>query len=453
MSDLLTIILAAGKGTRMKSKKNKVLHKIAGKKMINHVVDTAENISSDEVICVVGHQAESVKQAVSSKSIKFKLQSKQLGTAHAVFQAGKEIKDHKGDVLILYADIPLIKQSTLNQMLNHHHDNFADLTIMTSILKNPNGYGRIVKDNSSKIIKIVEHKDTDENEKSIKEINSGIMCVDSKILDDALNNIDNNNEQQEYYLTDIVSYINGKDGRVISYQTEDPVEITGVNDRIALSKAEKKMRKRINERHMANGVTIIDPATTYIDESVEIGLDTIIYPFTYIEGDTEIGVNNMIKPHNHIINCKIGKNNIIINSNLIKNSKIGDECQIGPFAHIRPGCNLKNGVKIGDYVELKKADINVGTKVPHLAYVGDAEIGRKTNIGAGTIFANYDGVNKNKTIVGNSVFIGSNSTLVAPLTIRDNGKTGAGSVVTKDVEENTTVLGVPAREYVKKKDD
>ncbi len=452
MSDLLTIILAAGKGTRMKSKKNKVLHKIAGKKMINHVVDTAENIPS-EVICVVGHQAESVKQAVNSKNIKFKLQSEQLGTAHAVLQAGKEIKDHRGDVLILYADIPLIKQVTLNQMLDKHHDNSADLTIMTSVLKNPTGYGRIVKNNSSQIIKIVEHKDTDEKEKSIKEINSGIMCVGSKLLNDALNNIDNNNEQEEYYLTDIVSYINEKDGRVISYQTEEPAEITGVNDRIALSKAEKTMRKRINERHMANGVTIIDPATTYIDESVEIGSDTIIYPFTYIEGDTEIGVNNMIKPHNHIINCKIGKNNIIINNNLIKNSKIGDECQIGPFAHIRPGCDLKNGVKIGDYVELKKANINAGTKVPHLAYVGDAEIGRKTNIGAGTIFANYDGVNKNKTIVGNSVFIGSNSTLVAPLTIKDNGKTGAGSVVTKDVEENTTVLGVPAREYVKKKDD
>ena len=452
MSELLTIVLAAGKGTRMKSDKNKVLHEIAGKEMVNHVVDTAAEISS-EVICIVGHQAEAVKKAVKTDDIKFKIQANQLGTGHAVMQADKEIKSHNGDVLILYADIPLIKIETLNKMQAFHDQNAADLTIMTTLLKNPTGYGRIIKNEASEITKIVEEDDADQKEKMINEINSGIMCIDSSILDKALANLDNDNAQNEYYLTDIVDYINSNKGKILPYQIDDSQEITGVNDRVNLAKAEKILRARINKKHMENGVTIIDPETTYIDENVEIGSDTIIYPFTYIEGDTKIGRHNIIKPQNHIIDCKIGNNNHIKDSNVIKHSEIRNECNIGPFAHIRPGCIIADGVKVGDYVEIKKANIGEGTKVPHLAYVGDAEIGSKTNVGAGTIFANYDGKNKHKTIVGNSVFIGSNSTLVAPLEIKDKGKTGAGAVVTKDVKEDTTVIGVPAREYMKTKDD
>ena len=452
MSDLLTIVLAAGKGTRMKSDKNKVLHKIAGKEMVNHVIDTASEISSS-VVCIVGHQAEAVKETVNAENVEFKLQAEQLGTGHAVRQAEENIKKHAGDVLILYADIPLIKKNTIDQMTDYHNDNSADLTIMTTLLKNPTGYGRIIKNEDSEIVKIVEEDDADQKEKMINEINSGIMCIDSKSLDRALDSLDNNNAQNEYYLTDIVDYIKDNNGKILPFQIEDAEEITGVNDRVNLSKAEKLLRSRINKRHMENGVTIIDPETTYIDEKVEIGSDTVIYPFTYIEGNTKIGRHNTIKPHNHIIDCKIGNNNNIKNSNVIKNSEIENGCNIGPFAHIRPGCIIADGVKVGDYVELKKAEIATKTKVPHLAYVGDAEIGSETNVGAGTIFANYDGVNKHKTIIGNSVFIGSNSTLVAPLRIKDRGKTGAGAVVTKDVEEDTTVIGVPAREYMKTKDD
>ncbi len=449
MSDLLTIILAAGKGTRMKSEKNKVLHKVAGKEMINHVINSASNISSD-IVCIVGHQADQVKSVVKNDKVDFRLQSKQLGTAHAVRQAKEEIKSHTGDVLILYADIPLIQEETLKKMNEYHLEKSASLTILTAVLKNPTGYGRIIRDKQNEITNIVEEDDANNKQKKIDEINSGIMCVDSKLLNDALDNIDNNNAQNEYYLTDIVDYIKSKNKKILPFTIKDDKEIIGVNDRVGLSEAEKVLRTRINNKHMENGVTIIDPETTYIDEEVNIGSDTIIYPFSYIEGNTKIGKNNIIRPNNNIVDCVIGDNNNIKNNNVIKNSIIKNNCNIGPFAHVRPGCNIEDNVKIGDYVELKKANVDKGTKVPHLAYVGDAQIGKDTNIGAGTIFANYDGTNKNKTIVGNSVFIGSNSTLVAPLQINDGAKTGAGAVVTKDVKKDTTVIGVPAREYMKK---
>ncbi len=451
MSDLLTVVLAAGKGTRMKSDTNKVLHQIAGKEMVNHVIDTANKISS-EVICIVGHQAEKVKEAVTT-DVKFKLQSEQLGTGHAVMQARNEIENHSGDVLILYGDIPLIREKTLRNMKNFHDNQSANLTIITTLLKNPTGYGRIINNEDSEIIKIVEEDDATIKEKEINEISSGIMCIDSNNFTEALDDLDNDNVQNEYYLTDVVDSIRNEKGKILPYKIDNREEITGVNDRVNLSKAEKVTRERINKKHMLKGVTIIDPQTTYIDENVEIGADTIIYPFTYIEGETQIGSHTVIKPHNHIIDTIIGDNNNIKNSNVIKESMIKNDCNIGPFAHIRPGCIIADGVKIGDYVELKKANISEKTKVPHLAYVGDAAIGSQTNVGAGTIFANYDGKNKHKTIIGNSVFIGSNSTLVAPLKIEDRGKTGAGAVVTKDVNKDTTVIGVPAREYVETKDD
>jgi len=449
MSDLLTIILAAGKGTRMKSDKNKVLHKVAGKEMINHVIDSVSDISSD-IVCIVGHQAEEVKKQVKNNDVRFQLQNKQLGTAHAVKQAEEDIKDHDGNVLILYADIPLIQENSLNLMNDYHIEKSADLTIMTAVLKNPTGYGRIIRDEQNEITNIIEEEDANSKQKKIDEINSGIMCVNSILLNQALSNIDNNNAQNEYYLTDIVDYLKVENKKILPYTIKDEKEVIGVNDRIGLSEAEKVLRARINKKHMGNGVTIIDPETTYIDEEVEIGSDTVIYPFTYIEGDTKIGRHNVIRPNNNIIDSTIGDNNKIKNNNVIKNSIIKNNCNIGPFAHIRPGCKIEDNVKIGDYVELKKAYVDKGTKVPHLAYVGDAKLGKDTNIGAGTIFANYDGINKNKTIIGDSVFIGSNSTLVAPLQIKDRGKTGAGAVVTKDVEEDTTVIGVPAREYMKK---
>src|SRR6056297_149352 len=300
MSDLLTIILAAGKGTRMKSEKNKVLHKVAGKEMINHVINSASNISSG-IVCIVGHQADQVKSIVKNDKVDFRLQTKQLGTAHAVIQAKEEIKNHTGDVLILYADIPLIQEETLKKMNEYHLEKAASLTILTAVLKNPTGYGRIIRYKQNEITNIVEEDDANIKQKKIDEINSGIMCVDSKLLNDALDNIDNNNAQNEYYLTDIVDYIKSDNKKILPFTIKDDKEIIGVNDRLGLSEAEKVLRTRINNKHMENGVTIIDPETTYIDEEVKIGSDTIIYPFSYIEGNTKIGKNNIIRPNNNII--------------------------------------------------------------------------------------------------------------------------------------------------------
>ncbi len=449
MADLLTIILAAGKGTRMKSKLIKVLHTVAGKSMLGHVVDSVSNLPA-KTVCIIGYQGERVKEEFADKNICFVNQEKQMGTGHAVKQAIDYIKAHNGPVLILCGDTPLLKTDTIKRMLAKHKSNNAGLTILTACLENPSGYGRIIKNNNGLIVAIREEDDATEKEKKIKEINSGVYCFDSHLLAEALTELNCDNAQGEYYLTDTLDYIRKKNAGIISVITDDPLEITGVNDRRNLARAEKIMREKINNFHMDNGVTIIDPSTTYIDSGVEIGQDTIIYPFTYIEKESKIGTSCNIGPHSRLVSVNLGNNVNIKASCIIKESKIGNNCNIGPFAHIRPDCNIADDVKIGDYVELKKAIIAKNTKVPHLSYVGDAEIGEKTNVGAGTIFANYDGKNKHKTTVGDSVFIGSNTTLVAPVKVNSHSKTGAGSVVTRDVKENTTVVGVPARVFKKK---
>ena len=449
MGDLLTVVLAAGKGTRMKSDKTKVLHKIAGKEMLKHVVEIVEGLNS-KIVSVIGYQSEMVKQNLKDYDLEFVKQEKQLGTAHAVMQAKEEIKKHDGPVLVLYGDTPVLKTSTLKKMIKKHKKDNAALSVLTAELDDPTDYGRIVKDDKNEIRKIVEEDDATVNEKQIKEINSGVYCFDSELLVEALENIDRDNAQNEYYLTDTVDYINNNGYKVIPVMINDNREIIGVNDRKGLAEAEKIIRKRVNEKLMESGVTIIDPSTTYIDKEVEIGKDSIIYPFTYIEQNTIIGKNSTIGPNSRLVNAKIGSNVELKANCQVWESEVGNHCTVGPFAYIRPGCKIADKVKVGDFVELKKAQVGKETKIPHLSYVGDANIGEKTNIGAGTIFANYDGKNKYQTEIGNSVFVGSNTTLVAPIKINDGGMTGAGSVVTKDVDENAVVLGVPARVYSKK---
>ncbi len=448
MSSTLSVILAAGQGTRMKSDKIKVLHHVGGKPMIQHVVDSITDFSSD-IVVVIGHQSEDVNNSLDNKEINYVVQKEQLGTGHAVMQAREQIANHNGPVLVLYGDTPLLREDTLKSFVELHQKEKAACTVLTSLIDNPTGYGRIVKDTEGYITKIVEEKDASLEEKSINEINSGVCCFDSKLLLDALDNIHNNNAQGEYYLTDTISYLNDKGETVVPMSINDKNEIIGINDRINLAKAEKVFRSRINIKHMENGVTIIDPDTTYIDSQVVIGQDTIIYPFTYLEGSTKIGEHCIISPHSRIIDGELGNYVNIKDHCFIMESKVGNEANIGPYAYIRPGCNVMGKAKVGDFVELKKADIGTGSKVPHLSYVGDASIGKGTNIGAGTIFANYDGEEKHKTTVGDQVFIGSNTTLVAPVKIYDKAKTGAGSVVTKDIKEGNTVVGVPARVYKK----
>lgn len=449
MTDLLSVVLAAGQGTRMKSDLTKVLHKVAGEPMLKYILRTTSNLAS-HTVCVVGYQGEQVKEEIDSSCVDFVEQEEQLGTAHAVRQAREYIKEHDGPVLILYGDTPLLTENTLQKMVKQHQKNKAGLTVLTAYIDEPTGYGRIIRSQDEKqITEIVEEEDADETEKSIKEINSGVYCFDSNLLVKALENINCDNAQEEYYLTDAVSYINKQGNKVIPVVVEDSKEIIGINNRVALSRAEKILRQRINNYHMENGVTIIDPETTYIDSEVEIERDTVIYPFTYLEGKTKIKKDCVIGPHCRLVNIEIGNCTQIKANCVLRNSLIEDNCTIGPFAYIRPGSKVNNGAKVGDFVELKKSNIGRGTKVPHLSYVGDAEIGEGSNIGAGTIFANYDGEKEHRTTVGNSVFIGSNTTLVAPVNIGNDGKTGAGSVVTKNVDKNTTVVGVPARIYKK----
>lgn len=449
MSDLLTIILAAGQGTRMKSNLTKVLHHVSGKPMVMHVIDTVKELGSN-IIVIIGHQAEQVKTELAGEDILFVEQKDRLGTGHAVIQTMDMIKNHQGSILILYGDTPLLTSSTLNNLIEKKESFKAKAAILTAIVEDPTGYGRILKDEQRNVSCIVEEKDANFGEKSIKEINSGVYCFDSKDLIEGLENLDNNNAQGEYYLTDVIGFIRKKQGQVIPVPVNDINEIIGVNDRIQLAQVESILRRRINQKHMKNGVTIIDPATTYIDSQVVIDRDTVVYPFTYLEGNTRIGEGTVIGPSCRIINSEIGDNVSLKDHSIIINSKVVGESNIGPFAYIRPGSFIEKGAKVGDFVELKNARIGRKSKIPHLSYVGDAEIGEGTNIGAGTIFANYDGENKHRTKIGNSVFVGSNSTLVAPITINDRGRTGAGSVITKNVPEGITVVGVPAKEFKKR---
>lgn len=450
--DILSIILAAGKGTRMKSEIPKVLHPLGGKSMLKHVFNEVASMNT-EIVTVVGYKAEKVKNSIENGKIKWVKQKEQLGTGHAVLQAEKYIKAHKGPVLVLYGDTPLLTQKTLTKMIDYFKTNKAGAAVLTAFLDNPSGYGRIIRNKDEYINKIVEESDATSEEKNIKEINTGVYCFDSDLLAQGLDSLECNNAQGEYYLTDVIEYINQKEKGVIPVPVEDNREIIGINTRKDLAEAEKIYRKKINEIHLNNGVTIIDPDTTFIDGDVEIGQDTIIYPFTCIEGDTRIGKNTVIGPRCRLVNSVIGEKVELKSSCNIWNTTIKNKCEIGPFAYIRPGTILEEGVKVGDFVELKKAKIDKNTKVPHLSYVGDAEIGKNTNIGAGTVFANYDGKKKHQTKVGDSVFIGSNTTLIAPLEVGDRGKTGAGAVVTKDVSNDTTVIGVPARVYKNKQEE
>ncbi|MFW6251712.1 MAG: bifunctional UDP-N-acetylglucosamine diphosphorylase/glucosamine-1-phosphate N-acetyltransferase GlmU [Halanaerobium sp.] len=455
MIDLLTIILAAGKGTRMKSDKIKVLHPVAGKPIIKHVLNTLDGLNS-KIVNVIGHQKEEVQSELEDLNkwdLNYVIQSEQLGTGHAVKQAENYFADYEGPVLILYGDTPLLRKETIAEFVKEHQQSNSDLTVMTAIFDNPEGYGRIIKDADGNLTAIVEEKDADLETRKIKEVNSGVNCIDSSLLRDFMENMNNDNAQQEYYLTDIIEFAVNKNKNINTYIVQDSDEIIGINTRKQQAEAEKLLRSRIIDKHLANGVTIIDPDNTYIDSEVEIENDVTIYPFNYIEGKTKIAKNTVINPNCRLQNAVIGENVEILSNTIIKESKVGDGTNVGPFAYLRPGSTVENNCKIGDFVELKKTTVKSGAKVPHLCYAGDAEIGERTNIGAGTIFANYDGENKFKTEIGKDAFIGSDSILVAPLKIGDNAKTAAGSVVTKDVNSGDTVMGVPARIYKSKKQE
>lgn len=432
------IVLAAGKGTRMKSQKYKVLHEVAGKSMIEHVVDNVKHSGVETIITVVGHGADSVKEALGEQSL-YSFQEEQLGTAHAVRMAEEHIGTQEGTTLVVCGDTPLVTAETLKSLIEHHEQSHAQATVLSATAPNPFGYGRIVRNDSEALTKIVEQKDATTEEQQINEISSGIFAFDNATLFAKLANVNNDNAQGEYYLPEVLSLILNENGKVEIYHTDDFDEIMGVNDRIMLSVAEQAMRTRINEQHMRDGVTIIDPQTTYIGKDVKIGQDTTIEPGVKLTGKTVIGSNVIVGQHSEIADSSIG-NGVNIKQSVINESKVADEVNIGPFAQLRPGSDIGNKVKVGNFVEVKKSVVKEGSKLPHLSYIGDAEIGERSNVGCGSITVNYDGKNKFKTTIGNDAFIGCNTNLVAPVTVGDFAFIAAGSTITDDVPNNSLAL-------------
>lgn len=430
MEKTTAIILAAGAGTRMKSKLPKVLHKVCGKPMVEHVIDVAKCSECKDVVVVVGHGAEDVKNQIKN-NVEYVMQKEQLGTGHAVIQAKDYIPDN-GYVLLLYGDTPLIEELTIKKMIDYHRKNNLAATVLTAFVENPFGYGRIVKGKDGSVVKIVEQKDCNEEELEINEINSGMYLYDARLLKESLALINNNNSQNEYYITDVVGILNDKGHKVGSYVLEDMEEILGVNSRIQLAQAEEIMKTRILNKLMESGVTLIDPRNTYIDKSVKIGKDTIIYPGAIIQGDTIIGEDCIIG-HNSRISNSIIKSSVEIQNSTIIDSFIDEATTVGPYAYLRPKSKIGKNAKIGDFVEVKNATIGDNSKASHLAYIGDAQVGTNVNIGCGVVFVNYDGVNKHKTVVEDNAFVGSNTNLVAPVTIKENAYIATGSTITKEV--------------------
>ncbi|CCY24364.1 bifunctional protein GlmU [Brachyspira sp. CAG:484] len=400
--DIKSVILAAGKGTRMKSETPKVLHEIFGKTLVGYVLDNVKNITSENFV-IVGHHADEVENFVKNnyENAKTVLQTPQLGTGHAVSMVCPMLKDYKGLVLILCGDTPLITEETLKDFIKFHKSQISDLTVMSTIFENPANYGRIIREPDNTLKCIVEEKDATPEQKAVKEVNAGIYCIDWAKVQPAFSQLTSNNAQGEYYLTDIIEWGKKNCLNVNAYIMKNNEEIFGINSRLHLAEATKIMQKRINEKHMINGVTIVDPDTTYISADTEIGQDTVIFPATYIEGKNKIGKN----------------------------------CKIGPCAHLRGGVEIADNVKIGNFVEVKKSKIASNTNAGHLSYIGDSEVGSNVNIGAGTITANYNPLTKekSKTVLKDSVKIGSNTVLVAPVTIEDGANIGALSVITKNV--------------------
>lgn len=431
------IILAAGKGTRMKSKHPKVVHKVCGKEMVNHVIDVSKKSGVQDVVVILGHGSETVKESIPSDS-QIAMQTEQLGTGHAVKMAKEYINDDD-TIVVLCGDTPLVKEDTLRRLFAYHVEKGYVATVLTTKVDNPTGYGRIIRDNHEDLLKIVEQKDASEEEKLVNEINSGIYCFDGKSLRESLDLIDNNNAQGEYYLTDTIKIMRDRGQKVGAYNGSTIEELMGVNSRVELSKAEEIMRKRINTSHMVNGVTIIDVNSTYIESDVEIGNDTIVYPGVMLKGNTKIGSGCIIGMNCNISNSTIGDYTKVESSTII-DSTVGENTIVGPYAYLRPNSNIGSHVKIGDFVEVKNATIGDNSKASHLSYIGDAYVGKNVNIGCGVVFVNYDGHHKFKSVVKDGAFIGSNSNLVAPVTVEEKGYIATGSTITDDVPQGALAI-------------
>lgn len=447
MNKFSSIILAAGQGTRMKSEKCKVMHKISSKPLIKWVYEKAKKAGSGKTVMVVGHKKEQVMEYMGPDEL-YAVQEQRLGTGHAVMMTKEFFKDDDGIVVVFNGDTPLISDKLISDLVEYHKRSGNVATVVSAVVDNPFGYGRVIKLSDGSLVKIVEQKDASEEEKKVCEINSGMYCFNTKDLFDALSKIKNDNAQGEYYLTDTISVLKGENKKVGAFVAPDYKEILGVNNRVDLAAAQKIKNDEIITKNMIAGVTIIDPQNTYIDDEVIIGSDTIIYPGSIIRGKTVIGSDCEIGPSSTLDDTVIGNGTTFKNSVAI-NAKIGDNTTVGPFAYIRPNSDIKNNVKIGDFVEVKNSVIGNGTKVSHLTYVGDSDVGEKINFGCGTITVNYDGKNKFRTVIEDNAFIGCNTNLVAPVKVGKGAFIAAGSTITDDVDDNALAIA-RSRQTVKK---
>ena len=437
------ILLAAGQGTRMKSSLPKVLHPIAGKPMIWHALEAIKQSTTEKPVVVVGHGAENVTKYLGDSALTV-LQEPQLGTGHAVIQAESLLKDKTDLVVVCYSDMPLLRGETLQALVETQKNNKGPISMLTVHSDDPRGFGRVIRNADGTVSAIVEEYVATAEQLQVKELNVGGYCFDANWLWEALHRIPKNPKKGEYYLTDTVE-LASKDGLSVQATVMDDLEETiGINTRVHLSECDTAMRRRINQQHMLNGVTMIDPASTYIEIGVTIGMDTVIMPNTYLHGKTEIGEGNLIGPNSIIRNSKIGNRCKVLASDL-EGAELDDDVDMGPFARLRKGAHLGNHVHMGNFGEVKDSYLADGVKMGHFSYIGNAQIGSNTNIGAGTITCNYDGEKKHATEIGEDVFIGSDTMLVAPLKIGNGARTGAGAIVTKNVAEDTLVVGMPAR--------
>jgi len=442
-SSTRAVVLAAGAGTRMKSKRPKMLHTLTGRSLIDRCIETAAQVTGASPVVVVGHGAELVREAIGGRA-SFVLQAEQLGTGHAVLQAEAAAGD-AAQVVVTYGDMPLLTPETLRELVRLRERTNAAVAMLTLISDTPRGFGRVVRDaQGERVLAVIEEVCCTPEQLAIRELNAGAYCFDGAWLWPALRRIRPNPQKGEYFLTDLIALAVADGREVRAIATDDHDECLGINTRLDLADAEVALRRRINSRHMLNGVTIADPATTYIDDQVEIGADTVILPNTHLVGQTRIGSDCQIGPNAYIIASTIG-DRVRVMQSMIEESRVADDVHIGPFSHLRPGAQVGSHVHIGNFAEIKNSTLGSGSHMGHFSYLGDATVGEGVNLGAGTITCNFDGVKKNQTVIGDHAFIGSDTLLVAPVKVGDRARTGAGAVVTRDVPADTLAVGLPAR--------
>ncbi len=450
LESIATIILAAGKGTRMKSDLVKVLHPILGLPMLTYSVELSlDEVKAEKTVVVVGHQADRIQERFKNFKVDFALQKELLGTGHAVLQALPFLRSFAGTVLILCGDVPLVKVETLRSFIDSYKKDESALSVLTAVVEKPLGYGRILRNSEGWVEKIVEEKDASEEERKIREINTGIFCMRAGFLAQGLKEIGKENAQGEYYLTDLVEIAKKKGHKCSAHIAADPVEVMGINTRVDLAIASERLRQDKLKSLMLSGVTVLDPKTTYVDRTVDVGKDTVLYPNCHLQGATKIGERCVIEPGVKITDSIIGNDVTVRSNSVITESKIEEGVSIGPFAHLRPLSEVKAKAKIGNFVEVKKSIIGRGSKANHLTYIGDCQVGEDVNVGAGTITCNYDGVEKHQTIIGDRVFVGSNVELVAPVKIGNGSSIGAGTTITKDVPEGALAISRVRQKNIK----